>query len=153
MMYEKVVLPTDGSKCAIRGVKEGLEMARTLGVEAVAIYVIDTSEFEGIHHSSIKESARQGLIDAGKEALDDIRDIANDIDVKITTRIEEGKPYKEITKIADENDVIYISSHGLSGWSTLFMGSTTEKVLKNSKATVSVVMRLYTKTEEKRGDN
>ena len=147
-MYEKVILPTDGSECADRGIKEGLEMARTLGVKAVAVYVIDASEFEGIHHSSIRQSARRGLKDAGKEALNDVREMATELGVELETRIEEGKPFKEITKLAGENDVIYISSHGLSGWNSLFMGSTTEKVLKNAKATVSVVMGGYTTEEE-----
>lgn len=147
-MYEKVIIPTDGSECAERGVKEGLEMARTLRVKAIAVYVVDSSEIEGIHHASIKESTRRGLKEVGKEALDNIVEMAEDRRVEIETRLLEGKPYKEISKQAGENDVIYISSHGLSGWNRLFMGSTTEKVLKNSNATVSVVMGGYTIEEE-----
>ncbi len=146
-MYEKVVIPTDGSDIAKKGVKEGLQMARCLGVKAVAVYVLDTSEYQGLHHSSIKKSAKNGLKKAGKKALRNVKELADKIEVELETRIEEGKPYKEINKIADERDIIYISSHGLSGFTQFFLGSTTERVLKHSNATVAVVMGGYVKTE------
>lgn len=144
-MYEKVIIPTDGSDCSEAGVKEGLWMAKTLGVEAVVVYVIDISEYEGLHHESIKDSARKGLKNAGKQVLRRIRNKAHEIDVDIETKLLVGKPYKKITELTSENDIIYISSHGASGFTKLFIGSTTDKVLKNAKCTVSVVKGKYTK--------
>ena len=146
-MYEKVVIPTDGSDIAKKGVMEGLQMAKSLGVKAVAVYVLDTSEYQGLHHASIKESAKHGLKETGDKALQDVEDIARKMGVELEIKIEEGKPYKEINKIAGERDIIYISSHGLSGFTQFFLGSTTERVLKHSNATVAVVMGGYVKTE------
>lgn len=152
-MYEKVIIPTDGSDCAENGVDEGLEMTRTLGVEAVAVYVIDTSEYQGLHHSSIKTSARSGLKHAGEKALETVEEKAKKKGVELTKKIVEGKPYEEICNTAGENDVIYISSHGLSGFTQLFMGSTTQKVIKHSHATVSVVMGHFTEMEGEEKSN
>jgi len=146
-MYEKVVIPTDGSDIAKKGVMEGLQMAKCLGVKAVAVYVLDTSEYQGLHHSSIKSSAKRGLKETGENALQDVKDLARNIGVELETRIEEGKPYKEINKITSERDIIYISSHGRSGFTKFFLGSTTERVLKHSNATVAVVMGGYVETE------
>lgn len=147
-MYEKVVIPTDGSELAEKGVDEGVEMAKSLGVKAVAVYVIDKSQYEGLHHASIKESARHGMKEEGKEALENVREKAKKKGIELETKILSGVPYKQICSLADDNDVIYICSHGWSGFTSIFMGSTTEKVLKNSNATVSVVMGGYTSLKE-----
>ncbi len=138
-MYGKVILPTDGSDCAMRGVKEGLEFAENLGIKAFAVYVINTSEFDSLHHESIRASAKKGLKEKGKKALEDVKETARGRDIDLETRLLTGKPYKEITSTAEEGDIIYISTHGMSGFSNFFLGSTTERVLKNSKATVAVV--------------
>lgn len=148
-MYDKVILPTDGSKNAMRGVKEGLEMAKSIGVKAVGIYVVNTSEYEGLHHASIKESAKSGMKSVGHEALDKIEEMADELGVELERKILEGKPHDQIAAVANDTDIIYISSHGLSGFTRLFMGSTTERVIKNAEATVAVVKGKYTVTEEK----
>ncbi len=147
-MYDKVVIPTDGSDNAERGVEEGLEMARTLGVKALAIYVVNASEYEGLHQSSIRESAKTGMMAAGEKALEGVKELADDLEVELEAKVLEGKPYRKICGAADDTDIIYISSHGLSGFTRLFMGSTTERVLKNAEATVAVVKGKYTHEEE-----
>ncbi len=138
-MYERIILPTDGSKCAMKGVKEGLEIGEKLGIEVIAVYVVNTSEFDSLHHESIKSSAKRGLKEKGKQALEDVKDLADEKNVELKTELLMGKPYKKITGLAEENDIIYISTHGLSGFSPLFLGSTTDRVLKNTEATVAVV--------------
>jgi len=148
-MYDKVILPTDGSKNAMRGVKEGLEMAKTLGVKAVGVYVVNVSEYKGLHHTSIKESAKSGMKSTGHEILDEVEEIADEMGVDFEKKILEGKPYQQISAVANDTDIVYICSHGLSGFTKLFMGSTTERVIKESEATVAVVKGKYTVTEEK----
>jgi len=138
-MYDKIILPTDGSECAMKGVREGLEFGEELGIKIIAVYVVNTSEFESLHHESIKASAKSGLEEKGNNALEAVKDAAEGRNIELETTISYGKPYKEITQLADSNDIIYISTHGLSGFSNLFLGSTTERVLKNTEATVAVV--------------
>lgn len=138
-MYKRVILPTDGSECARKGVIEGLDMASELDIEAVAVYVINSSEYKGLHHESIKHSAKHGLKEQGKKALDEVEKLAEEKGVELEIKVMEGVPYKKITQVADKDDIIYISTHGLSGFSNLFLGSTTERVLKNTETTVSVV--------------
>jgi len=138
-MYNKIILPTDGSECAMKGVKEGLEFGEKLGIKIIAVYVVNTSEFESLHHESIRASAKSGLKEKGKKALEAVKEAAEGRDIELETTLSYGKPFKEITQLADKNDIIYISTHGLSGFSNLFLGSTTERVLKNTEATVAVV--------------
>ena len=148
-MYDRVILPTDGSKNSMRGVEEGLEMAKSLGVKAVGIYVVDVAEYKGLHHASIKESAKSGMKSTGHEILDEVEEMADELGVELERKILEGKPFEQIAAAANDTDVIYISSHGLSGFTKLFMGSTTERVIKEAEATVAVVKGKYTVTEER----
>lgn len=139
MMYKRVLLPTDGSKCAMKGVEQGLELASALEIKALSIFVIDSSEYTGLHHESIKSSARCGLKEQGKKALREVEELAEKREVELKTKLVEGSPYKEITGEADKDDIVYISTHGMSGFTHMFLGSTTERVLKNTEATVAVV--------------
>ncbi len=142
-MYERVIIPTDGSECAEAGEREGIEMARNLGIKAVAIYVVDINEYEGVHHHSIRDSARAGFKEKGKRALNSLKKYASKKDVKLELKMREGKPYAVITDLATEKDIIYMSSHGASGFTKMFLGSTTDKVLKNAKCTVAVIKGSY----------
>ncbi len=138
-MYDRIILPTDGSSCAMEGVKEGLDVGEEMGIKVVAVYVVNSSEFEAIHHESIKSSAKKGLKKKGKEALKKVEEAAEDKSIELEKKILTGRPYKEITQLAEDDDIIYISTHGLSGFNHLFLGSTTDRVLKNTDATVAVV--------------
>ncbi|MEF8833056.1 MAG: universal stress protein, partial [Candidatus Thermoplasmatota archaeon] len=95
-MYNKIILPTDGSECAMKGVKEGLDMGEKLGIKVITVYVVNTSKFESLHHESIRASAKSGLKDKGKEALEEVREAAEGKDIELETKLVAGKPYRKI---------------------------------------------------------
>ncbi|MFO8110065.1 MAG: universal stress protein [Thermoplasmata archaeon] len=142
-MYGKVILPTDGSKLSFVGIKAGLKAARTLNIPAVAVYVIKPEIHSQARMAGIGYDTKKFLTDSfrkqGLEALKRIKKKADEMGVDLDMKLAEGEPYEEINKLAGENDIIYISSHGRTGFSYIFMGSTTDRVLKHTKATVAVV--------------
>lgn len=123
----------------MKAAKEGLNAAEAFGIPAVAVFVVDTSEYKGQHQASIKQSIKSGLKERGEKAFDEVRKMADEIGVELETELIGGKPFKEITGLADKEDIIYICTHGWSGFTNLFLGSTTEKVIKNARCTVAVV--------------
>ncbi len=138
-MYDRVVVPTDGSEIAEVGVEEGLEVAKALDIPAISIYVMDYSALEELAEQRHKESVRKGMENVGERALRKVRKKAHDFGVDIETKNLIGKPYKRIVETANENDIIYMSSHGASGFSELFFGSNAERVVKHAECTVAVV--------------
>ena len=138
-MYKRVIIPTDGSKTADFGVKEGVKVARSLGIPTLCIYVMDYSALEGVSEDIHQENVRRGMKNVGERALKEVRKRAHEMDVEIQTKNLIGTPYKRIVDAAGENDIIYICSHGRSGISSLFIGSTTERVVKHAECTVAVV--------------
>ena len=137
-MYEKVIVPTDGSDIAEIGVEEGLKLAQNLDIPALCIYVIDISTLEEID-SRDQDSARRGIKNVGEKALTEVRKKAHEMGVEIMTRNLVGTPHERIVEAANEKDIIYMSSHGSSGFSELVFGSTTERVIKKADCTVAVV--------------
>ncbi len=146
-MYEKVIIPTDGSDHSFHGVKEGLEAAKLYDIPALAVYVIRPSSLtEGGGRHRFDEFGTEAIDmmlkqkkKRGKKVLDEVRDIAADMDIDLEIKLVQGIPYEEITSLAGKDDIIYICSHGRSGLSSFFMGSTTDRVLKHTEATVAVV--------------
>ncbi len=146
-MYERVVIPTDGSDVSLQGVKEGLEAAEAYGIPALAIYVIPPSALSGLGSRHRFEDYDMDMVEIlkeqekkrGEKNLKKVKKRADKLGVELETMIDEGVPYERIAAEAGEGDIIYICSHGRSGIKSLFLGSTTERLLKKTKATVAVV--------------
>lgn len=134
-MYDKIIVPTDGSEFSMKGVKEGIELASALNIPVHALYVIDIEDI------NISEKVVSHFEDEAEEALDKIEELAEKMGVELEKKTFRGTPSKKIAEHASVNDIIYIASHGQSGFRELFMGSTTERVMKRAKCTVAVVKR------------
>ncbi len=132
-MYRRIILPTDGSELAMQGVKEGLKLAKTLDVPATAIYVVEMGDIR------ISDKVKNSLKKTAERALKEVERAADGMGVDLETKMMKGNPYEEICEFAKEDDVIYISSHGMSGFREIFMGSTTNRILQHASCTVSVV--------------
>jgi len=132
-MYREVILPTDGSDLAMEGVREGMKLAAALDIPATAIYVVEIGDIK--ISGEIKESLKK----TAERALDQVQDMADEMGVELESKIMKGEPYEEICEYAQEDDIIYISSHGMSGFRELFLGSTTKRILQHAECTVSVV--------------
>lgn len=146
-MYDRVILPTDGSDLSFLGVQEGLEAAVKFGIPAVAVYVIPPSALtEGSGRYRFEEFGKnmveirnEQIEKEGKKVLSEVKEKADKMGVELKTQIKKGEPFEEITEITDKNDILYISSHGRAGISKVFLGSTTSRILKHTEATVAVV--------------
>lgn len=141
-MYRRVILPTDGSELAMQGVKEGMKLARSLDIPVTAVHVINVGEI------SFSENMEESIRKSAEKILQDVEHLAEEMGVKVESKILKGTPYKKISEQSQKDDVIYISSHGSSGFRELFMGSTTQRLLKHADCTVSVVKGTPGKVDE-----
>ena len=125
-MYRHILIPTDGSELAERGVAHGLALAKFLGAKVSAINVVEplfavTGDFASV--------------------LDRVANAAKEAGVSCETiQVENVPPHEAIIATAEEKgcDLIVMSSHGLSGLSVLLIGSVTNKVLTHAKTPVLV---------------
>ena len=125
-MYRHILIPTDGSELAERGVAHGLALAKSLGAKVSVINVVEplfavTGDFASV--------------------LDRVANAAKEAGVSCETiQVENVQPHQAIIATAESKgcDLIVMSSHGLSGLSMLLIGSVTNKVLTYAKTPVLV---------------
>ena len=139
-MYNKILVPVDGSKFAKNAVKHALSIAKSEHVELIALDVVDNSYFLGVSAENSIYSVNNVLKEEAGKNLEEIKNIVGE-EVKLKTAIVEGSPANEILKYSEENDVdlIVMGSSGKTGFEKFLLGSVADKVVKNSKSSVLVV--------------
>lgn len=145
-MFDRILVPTDGSDPALTAAREALALATEQDATVHALYVIEPISLEQYaigstpvtaKHPGLTEEQRAGA----KAALTDIRDLAEGDDVAVTTAITRGQAGEEIITYATNNevDLIVMGTHGRSGVDRLLIGSVTERVVRHSPIKVLTV--------------
>ena len=140
MMYEKILVPTDGSDFAKKAQKHALFLAKACDAEIIAVSVTENNFVNGLPLDDEIYQLNQILKEKSEENLKEF-DKLNEDDLKITHVIREGSPAKVILEVAKEEDVdlIVMGSSGKSGFDRFIMGSVADKVVNSAKCAVLVV--------------
>lgn len=139
VLFKKILIPTDGSEYTKAAVTKGLEMAKVMGAEVTALYVVDQTSFINFPMDSTIVSVYTLLEREGAEAMEYIKKEAEKMGVKVTARIEEGSPSRKIIDLSGENDLVVMGTLGRTGFSKLLLGSVAERVVRYAKCPVMVV--------------
>jgi nucleotide-binding universal stress UspA family protein len=147
-MFQRIVVPLDGSELSEQALDRATEMARMANVPIHLVRVIDLGRVDGggslawglspwalqraldeEHQASLSylERARRGLEDRGLEVTADAR---------------HGNTPDEILASVTEDDLIVMSTHGRSGVSRWFLGSVAESVVRRAPVPVMLVRAL-----------
>jgi nucleotide-binding universal stress UspA family protein len=151
-MYERILVPTDGSASAERAMEQALGLAEAFDAELALLHVVDTRRYD----TSI-ESATAPLEERGKRYLDRLVSAAGDAGVALSTAIEYGRPARAILAYADANDVdlVVVGTRGEGGLSRRLLGSVTGYVVTHADVPVHVVPAVDEQTkagEQSRND-
>ena len=138
-MYNKILLPTDGSGYAEQEVDRVTNLISDDG-EIVILSVagkLTSSAFQS------RSKVRKVNARMKKEAEDAVKRMEKmfDSSLNVTTRVETGFAAEKILEVCDEigADLIVISASGKSGLHRFIIGSVAERVLKNSDIDVLLV--------------
>ncbi len=135
-----IVVPIDFSDSSLNSVYYAVEMANLFDSEITLLHIISKGKLAGLF---MNDSDIALLRDRVRTKLEETKDkiLAKWPNLKINTRVEEGKPYKAINRVANENgDTIVMGTNGASAVEK-FMGSTTSRVIKSSKIPVIAVKK------------
>jgi len=149
-MYANILLSTDGSDVARKGVEHGIALAKALNAEVTVITVTEPFPFDlgGGHASGWIPS--QGEIDrfdaacnerAGK-VLDEARAMAEQTGISAELlHVPNAHPATAILETAKSGgcDLIVMASHGRRGLRKLVLGSQASEVLADGSVPVLVV--------------
>ena len=149
-MYANILLSTDGSDVARKGVEHGIALAKALNAKATIITVTEALPVDyGSGHASgwIPSQEEFDSFDAAcKEragkVLDEARAMAGQVGISAELlHVPNAHPATAIVETAKSRgcDLIVIASHGRRGLRKLFLGSQTSEVLVNGSVPVLVV--------------
>lgn len=145
-MYQRILLPTDGSELACGAARHGIALAKAFGASVVAVYASPPFEtpagFEFVPAPLLPVDVyEEGAKAAAKRYLDEIEALAKEAGVPCTTKhLRALSPADAIVACAEGEhcDLIVIGSHGRGAVRQLLLGSVTTRVLALCKVPVLV---------------
>lgn len=133
-MYDTILIPTDGSEGAGRGVDHGLNIADKYDATVHVLYVIDTRIYGESTDVSTEAQELAAVRDIGEEALQLVVDQAEKLGLKTVTAIDRGVPYEAIVDYAETHavDLVVMGIHGRSAVKRPHIGSVTDRVIRTT---------------------
>ena len=147
-MFKKILLPTDGSEASDRAGEFAISSADPDGSDIIVLNVIDVDYLKSLPQRDLIKKIDDHLWEEGKKALEKFKNKIKDEkcagnckNIKLITMIKEGKPEDVILKTASDEGVdhIIMGKSGKDSLEKFLVGSTTERVVRDSKVPVSVV--------------
>ncbi|MEF8775972.1 MAG: universal stress protein [Haloarculaceae archaeon] len=135
-MYDRIVVPTDGSPTAEAAIDHAVDLATRYDADVRVISVVNSR----VYDTSI-QSAVEPLREQGEAYVDRLETAATDAGVPVTTDVEIGRPGARILEYVDDHDVdlIVMGSRGRGGLPRRLLGSVTNYVVTHATVPVHVV--------------
>lgn len=140
-LYDRILVPTDGSEATERAVREAVELAAEHDGTIHALYVLNTASFASIPTESSVEGVSDMLEREGDSALNDVERVASNRGVPVERVQLDGSPAREIVRYAEREDcdLVVMGTHGRGGIDRLLLGSVAERVVRSSSVPVLTV--------------
>ena len=146
-MFSRILIPTDGSALARKGVETGVALAKALGAQVVGYHAVEPIERiyylqgDSVRDTDVK-AIREQLRAFGEQYLSVVSSVAATRQVDCQTLMtDSAEPFRGIIDAARGQgcDVICMASHGRGEVASALLGNVTQKVLAHSKVPVIVV--------------
>jgi nucleotide-binding universal stress UspA family protein len=142
-MMKKILVPVDFSEHSEYALEVAAQIAKQKNAELIVVHMLGLSET--IINKDDFEEAREAVfyLKLAKKRFVDFLDKDYLKDLKVTEMVHNYRVFREINDVAlkVEADLIVMGSHGSSGFSEVFVGSNTEKVVRSSEIPVLVIKR------------
>jgi nucleotide-binding universal stress UspA family protein len=140
-MYEKILVPLDGSKAAEMVIPYAEEIVAKLGSQMILVSVCESipDDTEQLHRTYLERVTEQ--------IQQQLKDWKPQKETQVHSKVLMGKPADEILRYADESDIglIAMTSHGSSVHDPWVLGNIAAKVLR---ATGRPLLLVRTATSE-----
>ena len=144
-MYNRILVPTDGSHTATLGLREAIKLAEAQGSQIRIIHVLDelltvSSEIYGVLSDRIIEQLRK----SGSAFLATAQTLARNAGISVETQLVEtlGGPAGEYIVRAAKDwpaDLIVCGTHGRRGLRRIVLGSDAEYIVSHSTVPVLLI--------------
>lgn len=134
-MFDRLLFPTDGGEGAEAVFDHVLDLARSHGATVYVLYVADTSRDSA---TRVGGEVIDVLERQGEDVVEAAAERAREAAVDAETEVLQGQPYETIVGYAEtvDADLIAMPTQGRTGLERLLLGSTTERVVRQSEVPV-----------------
>ncbi|MBV8036885.1 universal stress protein [Roseateles sp.] len=145
-MYQRILVPTDGSTTSEKGLTEAITLAKLSGGRIRLIHVVDAMSVaigaDGF--ASYAAEVLPLLRDAGNQILQGARGRVEAAGIEVDDTLREVLSGRVADQIVEEAaawkaDLIVIGTHGRRGVRRLFLGSDAEQILRSATVPVMLV--------------
>ena len=147
-MYEKILVPLDGSKRAEMIRPHVRELASRFQATVIFIMVIEPTNTRGIGETliSISEEVIDNTLKESQSYLDGVASKFRDNGIDCKTIIAHGPIVEKIIEVAktEDADLIAMTSHGYGGLTRIFYGSVAAGILNRVDRPLFIVRSRWT---------
>jgi nucleotide-binding universal stress UspA family protein len=154
LMYQKILVPVDGSSTSNQGLDEAVKLAKLTGASLRLLHVVDELVFAtGFESGAVYTADMIPLMrEAGETILREAKGRAEASGVKADTQLFEGMALRLCDIVVRQvqewgADLIVIGTHGRRGVGRLLLGSDAESVLRTATVPVLLVRAVEAKDE------
>ncbi|WP_350285340.1 universal stress protein [uncultured Croceitalea sp.] len=140
-----LLVPIDFSECAEYALEVAAQLAKRHDATITIFHMIGVSE-SILSKSELQEQEEaKYYMKLAREKIKMLADKPYLKGINLKLLLQNYKIFEEINLVAEEQkiDLIVMGSHGRSGFSTFFVGSNTEKVVRSSQIPVLVVKKRH----------
>jgi nucleotide-binding universal stress UspA family protein len=139
MLFERIVLATDGSKNSTSAVTEALRIGKESGSQVLVVSVIDSRALSSVSPEIQVAGSIDRMQAEAERIVNEVTRLGSGQNVQAT--ILYGNPANEIIKFSHSRnaDLIVVGTRGKTGIERLFLGSVAEGVVREAPCPVLVV--------------
>lgn len=143
-MYQKILVPIDGSPTSKHALQEAIRLARSLGAQLELIHIYEDIIYligeDYINYEELQKTVRS----CGEKMLADAEAQVRMSDIEVETRLISAGNERVADVIVTEAErwqaeLIVLGTHGHSGFSRLLLGSVAEGVARAASIPVLLI--------------
>ena len=139
----RILVPFDGSSCAMQALPHAREIAFYAAAEILLVHVVPSSLDASLRDTGLQRQLNQDdprYLEVRQQLEQAVKALGNR-HIKVSTSITSGSVPDMIIETANREqcDLIVMATHGASGWRRWALGSVTDRVLKHSTIPLLVI--------------
>ncbi len=138
---KKIIVPIDFSKHSEFALEAASILAKKNNAQILALHMLEISDSMLINSDNEQQAKAVFFLKLAEQKFETFLDKDYLKDVNVLPIVKHFKVFSEVSQVAKEHsaDLIVMGSHGTSGFSEIFVGSNTEKVVRHSEIPVLVI--------------
>ena len=138
---KKIIVPIDFSEHSEYALKTAAKMAKKYNADLLALHMLEMSDIMLTTTEGEQYQKAVFFLKLAEQKFEAFLDKPYLKDVNVIPVVKHFKVFSEVNEVAKKEnaDLIIMGSHGVSGFKEFFVGSNTERVVRNADIPVLVV--------------